>query len=457
MKLFNTLGDKKQTFKPLRTGKVSFYACGPTVYWSPHIGNMRTYIFEDILRRTLEYGGYSVKHIMNVTDVGHLVGDADTGLDKVEEAARKEKVSASQVTKKYFDEFKENLKALNVLMPEKFAWATKYVPQQKELVERLYAKKYAYVTSDGIYFDTQKFTKYGRLGGFNKRKAEEQKNRVGLDPEKKHPFDFALWKFSDGPRLQEWTSPLNIKRKGYPGWHIECSAISVAELGQPFDIHTGGIDNIAPHHNNEIAQSEAAYGKPLANYWLHGEHLLMKDAKMSKSLGNVTTLNALMDQGTDPLAFRYLVLTSHYRNRLTFSAEALQAATVALDKLRSLFEKREKGGKVSTKFKKQFEAALFDDLNVAEGLATTWAVFKSDMPVADKQATILDFDRVLGLNLDKWKPVVIPIAVNQLADRREDARKKKDWAEADKMRAAIEKAGFEIKDTAEGYKLSKKI
>lgn len=456
MKLFNTLGEKKQTFKPLRTGKVSFYACGPTVYWSPHIGNMRTYVFEDVLRRTLEYGGYKVKHIMNVTDVGHLVGDSDTGADKVEEAARKANSSVAAITHKYFDEFKAGLTALNVLMPEKFAWASKYVKQQKELVERLYSKNYAYQTSDGIYFDTQKFKGYGKLGGFNKRKAEEQQNRIGLDPEKKHPFDFALWKFSDGPRLQEWPSPLKVKQKGYPGWHVECSAIAVAELGQPFDIHTGGIDNIAPHHNNEMAQSEAAYGKPLANYWLHGEHLLMKDAKMSKSLGNVTTLAELIKGGMDPLSFRYLVLTSHYRNRLTFSQNALEGAATALDKLRGLFDKRVAGGKVAEKYRKQFEAVIFDDLNVAEGLAIVWAVYKSDLSVADKQATILNFDQVLGLNLAKWRPSTVPAAVRKLAELREAARKKKDWGAADKLRVEIAAAGFEVKDTEKGFLINKK-
>lgn len=456
MKLFNTLTNKKQSFKPLRTGKVSFYACGPTVYWSAHIGNLRTYLFEDILRRSLEYSGYKVHHIMNVTDVGHLVGDGDEGEDKVESAAKKEKTTVSEITKRYFGEFKSDLLLLNIQLPAKFAWASKYIPQQKALVERIFSKKYAYVTDDGIYFDTQRFGKYGRLGGLNKRDAEEQRSRTGLDPDKKHPFDFALWKFSHVPRLQEWTSPLKIKQKGFPGWHLECSAISTAELGQPFDLHAGGIDHVTTHHNNEIAQSEAAFGKPLANFWVHGEFLAMKDGKMSKSSGTTTLLSDLVAQGFDPPAFRYLVLTSHYRSRLTFSVEALQAAQTALGKLRGVFAVRAAGGKVVAKYQKKFAAAVADDLAMPEALTVVWGVVKSDLSVADKQATLLDFDRVLGLGLAGWKPEKVPADVKKLADERWKARAKKDWATSDALRSKIEEMGYEVKDGAGSYELIKK-
>ena len=455
MKLFNTLTGKKQVFKPLRSGKVGFYACGPTVYGSPHIGHARMYIFEDVLRRGLEYGGYKVHHIMNVTDVGHLFGDGDEGEDKVEKAARLSGNTVSQITHKYFDEFKHDLKRLNVLMPDKFAWATKYIPEQKKLVERLYAKKYAYVTADGIYFDTQKFGKYGKLGGLNKRVANEQQSRIGVAEGKRHPFDFALWKFSEGGRLQQWTSPLKIKHKGYPGWHLECSAISTAELGQPFDLHAGGIDHVTTHHNNEIAQSEAAYGKPLANYWVHGEHLLMQDAKMSKSVGNVTSLDALIAQGVDPLAFRYLTLTTQYRSRLHFNMSAVLAAQVALNKLREVFANKVTGGKVVKKYQKRFAACVEDDLNTAEGLAVVWELVKSTESMADKQASLADFDRVLGLGLASYKPPKVSPVVLDLARQREAARVAKDWAKADDLRRKIEKLGYAVKDTTGGSEVIK--
>lgn len=461
MKLFNTLTGKKQLFKPLRTGKVSFYACGPTVYSSPHIGHARMYLFEDVLRRTLEYMGYKVHHVMNVTDVGHLVGDGDLGEDKVESAAKKEGIRVSDITHKYFDEFKRDLKDLNIVMPDKFAWASKYIPQQKQLVERIYAKKYAYITSDGIYFDTQRFGKYGKLGGLDKRKAEESQSRTGVDPDKKHPFDFALWKFSHVARLQEWGSPLNIKQKGFPGWHLECSAISTAELGQPFDLHAGGIDHVTTHHNNEIAQSEAGYGKPLANYWVHGEHLLMKDTKMSKSLGNVTSLSSLKDEGFDPLAFRYLTLTTHYRTRLGFSKTALQASQTTLDKLRSMVGElrdasRSRAGKVVKKYQDRFAKAIGDDLNTAQGLAVMWEMLKSSGADADKWVTLVDMDRVLGLGLSVYREEKIPQSVLAMAREREKVRRDKDWAKSDKIRDEIQKAGYIIKDTPSGFEIKKK-
>lgn len=461
MKLYNTITGKKQVFKPLRTGKVSFYACGPTVYSSPHIGHARMYLFEDVLRRTLEYTGYVVHHVMNVTDVGHLVGDGDLGEDKVESAAKKEGIKVSDITRKYFDEFKRDLKDLNILMPSKFAWATKYIPQQKQLVERIYSKKYAYITEDGIYFDTQKFGKYGKLGGLDKRKAEESKSRTGVDPDKKHPFDFALWKFSHTPRLQEWSSPLKIKQRGFPGWHLECSAISTAELGQPFDLHAGGIDHVTTHHNNEIAQSEAGYGKPLANYWVHGEHLLMKDTKMSKSLGNVTSLSSLKDEGFDPMAFRYLTLTTHYRARLGFTKTALQASQTTLDKLRSMVGElrdanRSQAGKIVKKYQDRFVKAISDDLNTAQGIAVMWEMLKSNISDSEKYLTLLDMDRVLGLGLATYSVERVPKNILLLAKQREQARKNKDWSKSDMIRDEIQNAGYEIKDTAVGFELKRK-
>lgn len=433
------------------------YACGPTVYQSAHIGNMRTYLFEDILRRTLEYNGYKVRHIMNVTDVGHLTSDEDAGEDKVEIAAKKAGQKVSAITKKYFDEFKGDLKSLNIEMPLKFAWASKYIPEQKAIIERLHRRGYAYVTSDGIYFDSSKFLKYGVLGDVKKRKQEEAKSRAGEEFEKKNPWDFALWKFSDGNRLQEWPSPLKMKKKGFPGWHIECSAISAKELGQPFDIHLGGIDHTTVHHNNEIAQSEAAYGKPLAKYWMHGEFLLMGKDKMSKSLGNVATLTDLISQGIDPMQYRYLVLTSHYRNQLGFYESALESSGAALNKLKSLFDEKKSGGKIVAKYKKKFLAAINDDLATAQALAVVWELVKSKEKLEDKQATILDFDRVLGLNLASYKPSKTPPIVTKLVRERDESRAGKDWKKSDKLRSDLERLGYTVMDTPEGTKLTKKI
>lgn len=456
MKVFNSLSNKKEILKPLRSGRVSIYTCGPTVYWTAHIGNLRTYIFEDIFKRTLLYNGYSVKHVMNVTDVGHLTGDSDTGEDKVELAAKKAGLTASAITHRYFKEFKDDLERVNVLMPDKFGWATKYIKEQKELVEVLYKKKYVYITEDGIYFDISRFDKYGVLGGVNKRLDKGQKSRLAEHGDKKHPFDFAVWKFSQGPHLQEWTSPLGIKKKGFPGWHLECSAIARAELGQPFDVHMGGVDHTTVHHNAEIAQSMAAYNRPLAKYWMHGEFLLVSGDKMGKSKQNIFTLSEVAEKGFDPLAFRYFLLTGHYRSQVNFSWSAVEGATQNLNKLRGYLMDREKGGKVVARYQKKFQAALNDDMNLPEALAVMWEMLKSSLSVADKQATLLDFDKVLGLDLDKVKPDVIPAAVKKLVEERNKLKAKKNYVAADIMRERIEKMGYTIMDTPEGQKIKRK-
>ena len=333
MKLFNTLGRKKQEFKPLKHGQVSMYSCGPTVYQYAHIGNLRAYLASDILRRALEYNGYKVKQVMNITDVGHLVSDADEGEDKIEKEAARAGKTAKEITKFYADQFVKDLKALNIEPPVKFAWASKYIKEQIALIQKLEKKGFIYQTTDGVYFDTAKFKGYGKLGSSGL--ASKRVSRVAHSKEKKQETDFALWKFSGTQkRQQEWKSPWGV---GFPGWHIECSAISSTELGQPFDIHTGGEDHIAIHHNDEIAQSEAAYGKPLARYWIHNAFMVVNGAKMAKSAGNFYTLADLEQQGFEPMVLRYLAISGHYRQKLNFSKSALVGAQNSLNKLRAIF------------------------------------------------------------------------------------------------------------------------
>ncbi len=446
IKIFNTLGRTKQEIKPLKKGQISMYTCGPTVYQYAHIGNLRAYLAEDILRRALEYNGYKVKSVMNITDVGHLTSDADSGEDKVEQEARKEHKKASEITKFYADQFVKDIKQLNIELPMKFAWASKYIKEQIDLIKKLEKKGYTYKTSDGIYFDTVKFKGYGKLGSVSAGKA-----RIVHSKEKKRETDFALWKFSLGEkRQQEWKSPWGV---GYPGWHIECSAISTKELGQPFDIHTGGEDHIATHHNDEIAQSEAAYGKPLANYWVHNAFMVVNGAKMAKSADNFFTLSDLIQQGIEPMAFRYLAISSHYRQKLNFSKLALDGAGNSLNKLRAVFSEKKSDGKVDQTYKKKFLLALNDDLNMSKVLAVVWDLVKSKKSLADKQATLLDFDKVLGLGLKDYKPSAIPVEIKKLVAEREKARKAKDWKKADDIRKVSASKGYIIEDTSGGPRI----
>lgn len=449
IKLHNSLTKTKEVFKPIRRGWVYLYACGPTVYQYAHIGNLRTYIFEDILKRTLKYAGFRVRHIMNITDVGHLTSDADSGEDKVEQAAQKEQKTAKEITQFYAKAFQTDLKKLNIEPPTKYAWASRYIKPQIKLVQQLEKKGFTYQTADGIYFDTSKLPEYGAL-----KAPSDGQARVEHSQSKKSPHDFALWKFSlpSEKRQQEWSSPWGV---GYPGWHLECSAISTKELGQPFDIHTGGEDHIGTHHNNEIAQSEAAYDKPLANYWLHSAFLLSKDDKMSKSKDNFVVLDDLEGMGYDALAYRYLAISSHYRSKLNFSEEALQGAQNSLDKLRSLFAVRVRGGQIVQSARKKFLLAVTDDLNIPEALAVVWTFVKSDYSLADKQTTILDFDRVLGLGLKNYHPPIIPKNILDIASQREKARRAGDWAKSDELRREIETKGYQILDTDSGYTLKK--
>ncbi|MEA1909663.1 MAG: cysteine--tRNA ligase [Patescibacteria group bacterium] len=451
LRFYNTLTKTKEKFEPINKGSwftsplVKMYSCGPTVYRSAHIGNMRAYLFTDILKRTLIFAGYKVNHVMNITDVGHLVSDSDEGEDKVEKAARTEKKTAEEITKYYADEFKKDLGRLNILFPTKWGWASEYIPQQIKLIQELEKKEFTYKTDDGIYFDTEKFSDYGKLGLLSSGQS-----RVAHDDQKKRFEDFALWKFSkeNENRQMEWESPWGV---GYPGWHIECSAISTTELGQPFDIHTGGVDHIAIHHNNEIAQSEAAYGKNMANFWMHNDFLLAGNEKMAKSTGNFFTVEDLVKDGVDPLAFRYLVISGHYRSKLNFSKSALEGADNSLNKIRELFTKKKVGGMVLQTWRKKFLISLADDLNVPEALTHVWALIKDEsVPLADKQATLLDFDNVLGLGLKDYEPRIVPENIVKLMNQREIARNEKDFEKADELREKIEKAGFVVVDGESG-------
>lgn len=458
LKLYNTRTRKLEEFKPLHDKTVSLYTCGPTVYSTAHIGNLRTYIFEDILRRTLVMNGYTVKHVMNVTDVGHLTSDEDTGEDKVEVEAKKQKKSAHDIAAFHAEEFFTDLERLNILKPTKILYATKTIDLQIDLIKQLEAKGYTYTISDGIYFDTSKFKRYGELSG---QKAADKKAgaRVEVNAEKKHPSDFALWKFSqpDEQRQMEWPSPWGT---GFPGWHIECSAMSMKELGPQFDIHTGGVDHIPVHHENEIAQSEAASGKhPFVNFWLHGEFLTMPGKRMGKSEGNAITLQAIIDKGINPLAFRYLALQTHYRQKMNFSWESLEAAA---EGLRTLTQRVAELG-VNTKigcaeFEQRFSEAINHDLNTAQALAIIQELLKADYPNEAKRQSINVMDHVLGLGLAdaKPKPVSIPQSVTKLLEQRESARQSKDFRTADALRQQIEAAGFTIDDTDSGARLRKK-
>lgn len=462
LELFNTMNRKKEAFTPLTPTAVSLYTCGPTVYNYAHIGNLRTYIFEDILKRVLKYNGYQVNHVMNITDVGHLTDDADSGEDKMEKGAAREGKSAWDIAQFYTEAFKTDLAALNIEAPTTWCKATDHIPEQIALIQKLESKGFTYRTPDGIYFDTSKLPDYGKLAKLDLKHLQAGA-RVDIG-EKKAATDFALWKFSDydTKRQMEWDSPWGIS---FPGWHIECSAMATKYLGQPFDIHCGGIDHIPVHHTNEIAQSEAAEGKTLANYWLHGEFLLINNDKMAKSGENFITLQTIKDRGINPLAYRYFLLQAHYRKQLTFSWEALEAAQNGLNNLytqmSSLGDAFKASPEINKELKEKFTEKINDDLNMPQALAVLQEVLKSDLHSNDKHATIMDFDRVLGLGLDQVKrhgklAAEIPEKIKIIQKQRDEARANKNWSESDRLRQEIEDLGYDVEDTKDGTKVRQK-
>lgn len=457
IRLYNTLTRRVEEFRPIREGKASVYACGPTVYWFAHIGNMRAFLFVDLLRRTLVENGLEVTLVMNITDVGHLVGDGDEGEDKMLVAMRREGKTAYDIAEFYAQAFFRDLERLNVEPASVYPRATRHISEQIDLVEQLERNGFTYRTSDGIYFDTSKLPDYGRLSG---QRADEKKAgaRVELG-EKRNVTDFALWKFAPEGVKREmvWPSPWG---DGFPGWHVECSAMSKKYLGVPFDIHTGGIDHIPVHHENEIAQTMGADGVLEANVWLHSEFVTVDGGKMSKSLGSIFTVQDLIDRGYDPLAYRYFVLGAHYRSKLNFTWEALDAAQNAMRRLRAAVEEWPDScaSKPDSGYQERFFGALNDDVNSPQALAVLWELVGDSAPdAAVKSATITLFDRALGLGIARCvgRPPEVPSEISELAGRREDARAAKDWKEADRLRDEIASHGFSVEDTASGPKVRK--
>jgi len=455
LKLYNTLTRKKQAFKPISDKGVGMYECGPTVYSYPHIGNMLRYIFGDVLTRVLLYDGYKVKRVMNVTDVGHLTSDADEGEDKMEKAASKEGKKAGDIANFYWAAFKEDFKKLNIMNPDVWCKATEHIKEQIELIKILEKKGFTYKTSDGIYFDTSKLKDYGKLSLLNKENIIAGA-RVDLG-DKRNKTDFALWKFSDKPglRQQEWESPWGL---GFPGWHIECSAMSMKYLGDTFDIHTGGIDNMFPHHENEIAQTEAATGKKFVNYWLHNNFLTLKGEKVSKSKGGLFTINELEEKGYKPLDYRYMCLMTHYRKELDFSLENLDAAKNGLEslknKIRLIVDKTL--GNDGEKYLKDFSKAIDDDLNMPKGVQVLQLLLKDEKVSGKAKLEIIKkMDEVFALDLFKHERITVPPEVRKLGEEREKARGMKNWKLADELRDKINKQGFVVNDTPDGYEIRK--
>ena len=459
LKLYNSLSRKKEIFKPIEGKGVGLYTCGPTVYLYAHIGNLRTYLFEDILKRILLYNGYKVRHIMNITDVGHLTSQADTGEDKVELAAKKERKTAWQIAAFYTRAFKNDLVRLNIVPPDVWIKATDTIKEQINLIKILERKGFTYKLADGIYFDTGKLKTYGRL--WPKKMKLKAGARVEMVPGKKKPTDFALWKFTPKgiKRQMEWESPWG---KGFPGWHTECVVMSIKELGIPFDIHCGGIDHIPIHHTNEIAQAEAAYEKLMANFWLHCEFLNVEGKKMSKSDGNVFRLEDIIQRGFSPLAFRYLCLTCHYRSKLNFTWRSLKASQNALENLYQITREAITGKTISSsksrfkEYKKRFLGFINNDLDTPKALALLWKLTEDKkISPAEKYRLLLDFDRVFGLGLEKIKRLRISKKVKDLIKLREECRKKKDFKKSDELRKKIESLGYLIEDTPAGPKIRK--
>lgn len=438
------------------------YHCGPTVYGYAHIGNLRAYIFADILRRMFEYNGYVPNQVINITDIGHLTSDGDEGEEKMTKAllaAGKELTldSLKEHADFYTEQFISDLQELNAEKPQHLPKASEHIKEDINLIADLEKKGFAYVISDGVYFDTEKDTDYGKLGK-NTVKEDEAVSRIGLNSEKKNPRDFCLWKFDT---KLGWKSPWG---QGFPGWHLECSAMSMKYLGETFDVHTGGIDHIPVHHNNEIAQSECATGKPFAHFWLHGAFVNIDGGKIAKSVGNTYYLKDLKERGISPLAYRYWLLTAHYRTLVNFTEESVSGAQTAYERLRTtiiqLAGASDKKGNIDLGYQAIFHQAINDDLNTAKALATAWDLIKDqNISAESKLATLLDFDRVLGLDLEKESETLVievPSEVYALIEQRDEARKAKDWKSSDDLRAEIESKGFEVKDTADGTKVISK-
>ena len=458
LKLYNTLTRQKTEFKPLEEKEVKIYTCGPTVYSFAHIGNFRAYVFMDTLRRVLKYNGYILKHVMNITDVGHLESDADDGEDKMEKAARKENKNPYEIAAFYTDIFFRDMGRLNIEKPEIVAKATEHIEEMMQFVKKLIENGYAYETSKGIYFDISKLDKYPILSN---RKLDDQRAgaRVEIDEEKRNPYDFALWIKAPENHIMKWESPWGLS---YPGWHIECSAMGKKYLGNEFDIHTGGVDHIPTHHENEIAQSKGCTGKVPAKRWMHVEFLQVDGGKMSKSLGNTYTLDQLQEKGIEPLAYKLFCYTAHYRTKLNFTFAGAEASEKSLNRLRQSYLKHEESNnevddKIVEEYLNRFVEAINDDLNMPLAMGIVWEVARNDIKSNKFAKLLLEFDKVLGLDLvntreylEKEDKQEVPEEIQKLLEERKVARENKNWAESDRIRDLLKDKGYTVKDTKEG-------
>ncbi|MFA6897276.1 MAG: cysteine--tRNA ligase [Patescibacteria group bacterium] len=479
LRIYNTLTKQIEEFKPIDDKEVTMYSCGPTVYDYVHIGNLRTFMMADFLRRTLMFAGYNVKHIKNITDVGHLTqDDIDAGEDKMIKASKRENKSPYDIAGFYEEAFHKDEDKLHILPASKFTRATEYIPQMIELIQRLFENGYAYESNGSVYYDIDKFADYGKLSG-NALENLKIGARLEVNPDKKNPYDLALWLKAGEEHLMKWDSPWSV---GYPGWHIECSAMSISNLGETLDFHTGGEDNIFPHHENEIAQSEGATGKKFVNYWVHARFLLVNGEKMSKSKGNFYTLKDLEGMASNPLAYRYLCLTAHFQTQMNFTEQSLKDSENALDKLFAFVGSVDslKTGKVLGEYTKKFQAALEDNLDTPRAIAIVWEMIKNkDLADADKKATLLKFDEVLGFGLTdisatKTETLTMEITspenysvkiqnatgnetpkdILNLIRERETARIAKDFAASDRLRDELREKGYGISDTPGGIEIT---
>ncbi len=454
---YNTLTKQKDLFKPIEEGKVKIYSCGPTVYKDATIGNMRTNLLNDTLRRVLKYNGYELKHVMNITDVGHLVSDGDEGEDKMLKSAREEHKSPLEIAEHYTKLFFRDLERLNIETPEVVCKATDHIKEMLEMVQKIMKNGYAYETSTAIYFDVSKLDKYGILSGIN---LNDQKAgaRVDIDPEKRNPYDFAVWIKAPANHLMKWDSPWG---PSYPGWHIECSAMSTKYLGEEFDIHTGGIDLVPTHHENEIAQNKGACGKNPAHYWIHGEYLLINGGKMSKSLGNTYLIDDIIARGYSPLAYRLFNYSCHYRGKLNFTWEGIESANTSLIRLREGYQKHLNGNsdisdEIIADMENRFHQAINDDMNMPLALSVVWEAVKYPEKSPKIAQLLKKFDTVLGIKIDEVQETKIPQEILDLVEERKQARSDKNWSESDRLRDLIAEKGYIVKDMKDGTEVLKK-
>ena len=457
LKLYNTLSRQKEVFKPIDDKAVRIYTCGPTVYYYAHIGNLRSYLFMDNLRRVLKYNDYELQHAMNITDVGHLVSDADEGEDKMMKAARRDNKDPYEIAEFYMNRFLEDLEKLNVSRPEIICRATEHIKDMEEYVQKIIENGYAYETKDTIYFDTSKLDKYGVLSNI---KIDEQKAgaRVEFDDEKRNVTDFALWIKAPENHIMKWDT---FWGKCSPGWHIECSAMSRKYLGELFDIHTGGIDHIPIHHENEIAQSKGYSGHIPANWWMHCEFLLVDGGKMSKSLNNIYTLEDLKNKGFSPLDYKMFTFTSHYRNKLNFTWESLESAKTALFRLKDGYQKHAEGSEdvddsVINEYETKFHEAINDDLNMPQAMSVVWDVIKNPIKSKKYAELLRKFDQVLGVKIDEKEEIELPKEIEDIIEERKQARTDKDWNKSDELRDKLFDLGYVVKDTKNGMEVTLK-